>query len=159
MTSLFYRTLVLSKLEYACSVWSPSQAFLSLKIEGVQKRAVKWLSFKTRAPYKDVSYDVLCKRFNLTSLEVRRKQLDLRNMNKIMTGKINCPDLLAEVRWYTPVRRGRSTVTFHSPFRINVRGNTFFPRTHRLLNSLPTDIDPYESNVFTFKRVVSKLQF
>ena len=45
-----YRTLVLSKLEYACSVWSPSQAFLSLKIERVQKRAVKWLSFKTRAP-------------------------------------------------------------------------------------------------------------
>ena len=95
----------------------------------MQKRAVKWLSFKTRAPYKDVPYELLCHRFNLTSLEVRRKQMDLRNVNKIITGKINCSALLSEVHWYTPVRRSRSTVSFHSPFRINARGNTFFPRT------------------------------
>lgn len=154
-----YRTLVLSKLEYASSVWSPGQAFLSLKIERVQKRAVKWLSFKTRAPYKDVPYELLCHRFNLTSLEVRRKQMDLRNVNKIITGKINCSALLSEVHWYTPVRRGRSTVSFHSPFRINARGNTFFPRTHRLLNALPDEVNVYETNTYIFKRVVSKLSF
>ena len=94
LLSLF-RTLVLTRLEYASSVWSPAQEYLSLKIERVQKRAVKWLSFKTRTPYRDVPYETLCNRFNLTPLNVRRKQTDLRNMNKIIIGKINCPDLLA----------------------------------------------------------------
>ena len=88
--------------------------------------------------------------------------MDLRNMNKIMTGKINCPDLLREVRWYSPVRRPRRqslTVTFNSPHRINLRGDSFFPRTHRLLNTLPADFDIYESNTNTFKRAVKKLHF
>ena len=85
--------------------------------------------------------------------------MDLRNMNKVITGKINCPAMLSEVRWHTPVRRGRSTITFHSPYRINVRGNTFFPRTGRLLNTLPDHVNMYESNAYSFKSVVSKLSF
>ena len=158
LLSLF-RTLVLTRLEYASSVWSPAQEYLSLKIERVQKRAVKWLSFKTRTPYRDVPYETLCNRFNLTPLNVRRKQTDLRNMNKIIIGKINCPDLLGEVCWHTPIRRLRFTVTFNSPHRINLRGNSFFPRTHRLLNKLPDDFNIYESNVNTFKHTVKKLEF
>ena len=154
-----YRSLVLSKLEYCLSVWSPSQAYFIDKLERVQKRAVKWLAFKSRTPYRNVSYSSLCKQFNLTALSSRRNQFDLRNFNKLLNGHINCSNLLQEVSLYTPQRRTRRTAVFHSPARINLRKNTFLPRAHSLANSFINQIDIFENDVNAFKRSVSTLYF
>ena len=158
LKSLF-RSLVLSKLEYCSSIWSPSQLFLSLKIERVQKRAIKWLAFKSSTPYRDVSYIDLCERFQLSTLDVRRKQLDLRNFNKILCSHINCPYLLSKVNFYIPRRCVRSPFTFYSPARIKVRRDSFLPRTHALINSLPSNVDIYECNPVAFKHVVKEIEF
>ena len=66
-TTLF-RSLVLSKLEYCSSVWSPSQANLINKIERVQKRAVKYMAYKQRLSYCNVFYIDLCSKFQLQPL-------------------------------------------------------------------------------------------
>ena len=154
-----YRSLVLSKLEYCLSVWSPSQAYLIDKLERVQKRAVKWLAFKSRTPYRNVSYSTLCNQFNLTILSSRRNQLDLRNFNKLLNGRINCSYLLQEVSLYTPQRRTRRTPVFHSPARINLRKNTFLPRAHYMANLFTNQINIFETNVNSFKKSVSNLYF
>ena len=43
-----YLTLVRSQLTYGCEVWCPSSRQLSLKIEGVQRRATLWILMKNR---------------------------------------------------------------------------------------------------------------
>lgn len=152
-----YRSLVLSKLEYCLSIWSPSQAYLIDKLERVQKRAVKWLAFKSRVPYRNVSYSSLCNHFNLKELRSRRNQLDLRNFNKLLNGHINCSYLLQEVSLYTPQRHLRNNTVFYSRSRINLRKNTFLPRVHTLANSVNNRINIFENDITAFKPSVSTM--
>ena len=58
-------------------------------------------------PYKE-----LCKRFSVTPLEMRRKQLDHRNFNNLLNSHINCPDLLCKILFYAPCRRLRCTMIY-----------------------------------------------
>ena len=52
--AILYCSLVLSHLEYCSSIWSPSQTYLIENLERVQKRAVKWLAFKTLKNYQNI---------------------------------------------------------------------------------------------------------
>ena len=59
--SLFlYNSLVWSRLEYCSQVWSPSGKTFIDKIERVQKRFVKQLTYVNRTKYFETQYDTLC---------------------------------------------------------------------------------------------------
>ena len=89
-----YRTHVSSTLEYCTSIFSPHQDYLCNKIESIQKRAVKWICFKSRTPYSSSNYLSLCEKFGLPPLSARREVTDLRqlvssNLNPLQMVPIN----------------------------------------------------------------------
>lgn len=152
-----YRSLVLSKLEYCCSIWSPSQVYLIEKLERVQQRVVKWLAFKSRLRYSDTEYPVLCARFGLTPLRRRRLQLDLRNLNKTLNGRTNCPYLLSQVNLNVPTRTLRHNDLFSISSRLCLRRNSYLPRVQNVANSVKNQIDVFDQNIVSFKHAVNKL--
>ena len=69
-----YLTWVRSQLTYGCEVWCPSSRQLSLKIEGVQRRATLWILMENRG---ELSYVERLRKLNLTPLVYDREQKDL----------------------------------------------------------------------------------
>ena len=65
-------TYVRPIVEYALSLWNPTQVGLRREVEYVQRRFTK----KMRN-LQHFSYDERCKRFHLATLEHRRNQADL----------------------------------------------------------------------------------
>ena len=49
-----------------------------------------------------MSYTDLCIHFKFQTLKSRREMLDVRMLNKILTNRINCPDLLSHVSFRVP---------------------------------------------------------
>ena len=153
-----YKSLVRSGLEYCSSIWSPSQNYLILKIERVQKRVVKWLCYKKRTKYESSQYPALCRSFGMQPLESRRTVSDLRNLNKVLCNKINCSELVGCVTFNAPVRLMRNNPTFSHSFRINLRKNSFLPRAQALSDHY-TEVNIFENNAFHFKRHVENLLY
>ena len=151
-----YKSLVRSGLEYCSSIWSPSQNYLILKVERVQKRVVKWLCFKKKILYDSSQYPSLCREFGLQPLESRRKVSDLRNFNKILCNKINCIELVSNITFNVPSRQLRRNRLFSNSHRINVRKNSFIPRVQTLSDQYDF-IDVFENNAFYFKRNVEQI--
>ena len=69
-----YLTLVRSQLTYGCETWCPGSRQLSLKIEGVHRRATLWILMKNRG---DLSYVERLIRLNLIPLVYDREQKHL----------------------------------------------------------------------------------
>ena len=153
-----YKSLVRTKLEYCCSIWSPTQEYLIKKVERVQKRLVRWAAFKKGWDYETSGYLALCESFKLQTLESRRTRTDLVNLNKIITAKINCTYLLSQIVFYVPVPQSRRRPSrsrrrdrlFSDDGRINIRKRSYFPRVLSFANNL-NDIDFYEQNLLKFK--------
>ena len=152
-----YNSYIRSRLDYCSPVWSPSAQNLIDKIERVQKRFVKFVSFQSGVRYDNFSYMDLCNRFKLTSLEARRNVSDLTFFNKLLTNKVNCPFLLSNVYFSVPVCNTRNLSLFHTikKGRIKVRKTSYLPRTTILASSIPIDTDFFDANNVLFRKSVS----
>ena len=75
-----YQTLMRSRLEYCSFVWSPKGQTMKDKIERVQRKFLKFLSFNCKLS-SDLSYNDKLQHFNMKTLESRRDMLDLRMLN------------------------------------------------------------------------------
>ena len=137
-----YYTLVRSNLEYCNFIWSPSATYLVTKLERVQRKFTRFLCFKQKLNYKKISYENRCKLFNLQTLEERRKISDIIYINKIITGKVDCPPLLSLLDFNSPLHRTRVTVqnTFRCKSRINARKNSPIQRAMELVNRTGVDV-------------------
>lgn len=123
---LFF-SFVISKLEYASSVWSPHYIYLKLAVEKIQRRFLKFLSFKLDGTYpqRNIDYVSLLERHGLQPLDYRREVQGARFIWKLVHGRIDCPFLLSMISFLVPRSSSRSTNTFSLPF----------PRTNILLSS------------------------
>ena len=154
---ILYNSYVRSRLEFCSQVWNPSSATSITKLERVQKRFLKTMSYKGRVMYANFSYEELCVHFNLKTLQSRRNIADLVFLNKLLCNQINSPYLTSQVPLRVPRRILRDKPTFSTESRLLCRKDTFFPRALSLSNSL----DQYDSLVMNdpivFKRKVSQL--
>ena len=161
---MLYNSYIRSRLEYCSQIWNPSSRAKINKLERVQKKFLKHLSFKRRVMYNQLSYEELCCNFNIKTLQSRRSIADLSFLNKLVVNVINSPYLVSQVLLQVPnyyrtfIRTTRSLApTFHVSNRVNVRRDSFMPRVLNLANRLNLYDDIVMKTPMHFKRSIKRL--
>lgn len=133
---LIYNAFVRSKLEYAAIIWSPYCQIRISRIEKVQKVFIKFAlrSFDYVDP---LPYRSKCLFLGLQTLEYRREFQSALFIFDIISGTIDCPDLLALFPFYVPPRNLRYIDIFNiPPHRTNFALNSTLTRTFINLNTI-----------------------
>ena len=147
-------TQVRSIFEHCSIIWRPTNATLSNKVEGLQKRAVKWiLNEENRSYSNDKVYIQKCKDLNLLPMSYRFVLTDLVMLHKIINNLV--PIKLPS---YLNFFSGNSRLRFCHLDRLslvseilpntntcsnrtnNAFANSFFYRVHLLWNKLPFEL-------------------
>jgi hypothetical protein len=124
-----YNTYVRPQLEYCSSVWHPWQKTLTRKIEMINRLAARYVC--NNYDYTS-SVSHMIKTLNWQTLEQRRHQTSLIVFYKIKYNLVN-----VDHHHLTPTRN-LSYLIPHS--RTQYFSNSFFPRTIRLWNTLPSQV-------------------
>lgn len=135
-----YFAYVRSILEYASPIWSPCYMEYIKRIEGIQCKFVKHLSFKTNQKY--TTYLDSCRIHNLLTLEERRQMLDICLLYDILRNRLDSPELVQKINFNVPTYRTRHTSLFHIPHHSTNYGmNSVCTRLVKLCNKHFADID------------------
>lgn len=156
VVKILYCAFVRSHLEYASQVWNPQYEVYKSRIEGIQKKFLRYLDFKTRQ--RSIDYKHRCKKYHFLPLESRRNINDTTFLFNLANASIDCPELLSKVHLRTNQLGFRQRSLLHVPFsRTNFRKNSFLTRVSRTFNrlSIVNDFDLFCSSVSTVRRVLA----
>lgn len=153
---LMYKTLVRPIIDYGATVWSPHNQNNIIKLEAVQKKAVRFI-FRRYDRYFSPSSALPS--LNLTLLSVRRDVESLKFLHNIINMFYRTSNTVC-----LSFAKPSSTRNFHElnlfPFyaRTNTFKYSFFPRTIEVWNSLPgclrsLPISEFESALYEKQRV------
>ena len=159
LTCLF-NAFVRSRLEYASFIWSPFYITHSNRLEKVQKSftrfALRLLNFDQSLP----SYDSRLLLLGLKSLDSRRKIQSLLFIHDLVSGHIDCDQLLQLINFSFPARLLRHYNLFHLQIhRTLYSSNEPISRALSLYNELSScnnNLDIFSSK-FSFKNFLKSL--
>jgi len=117
------------------------------------------ISFKLGKPMKftDHNYDYLLADLNLMTLANRRILLGLTLLHKILSGTIDCPELLEGIRLHVPVRSLRSNTLFHvEQHRTSYDANKPLNRLCSLANDFSDRVDFFYTSSSSFRTIISR---
>lgn len=150
---LVYFAYVRSILEYASPIWSPFYAKHKTHLEGIQRKFIKHLNYKRNSNSESYADD--CRSHGLLTLEERRIILDMGLLHDILSGRLDCPEMVAHIAIKSPRRRTRHTSLFHVPFHsTNYGKNSVFSRIFDSYNKKFSHLDPFLHSKHTFKAKV-----
>ncbi|KAL1448394.1 hypothetical protein WDU94_005586, partial [Cyamophila willieti] len=109
---VLYFAYVRSVLEYASVVWSPNYNFQIKLLESVQHRFLKFLAFKTHYVIPNHDYKEIENLHQIANLEYRRQINNMMFFQKLITNRINGPDLIQDIQIKIPLRKTRNHTTF-----------------------------------------------
>ena len=146
-----YKSLVRTHLDYAASVWSPSQQHLIDELEQVQRRATKLLPGLNK-----LSYEQRLTKLNLPTLSYRRIRSDMIEIYKIITG-IYDESVSANIglKLRKDNLRGHQYKLKKIRAKKSIRLNSFSHRVINLWNGLPGEVVS-ACNINTFKSRLDK---
>lgn len=148
-----YCSLVRTVLEYGVQIWAPYHAVHVSRIEGVQKRFVRFALRRlpwTR-PDNLPPYEHRCALIGLQTLSSRRGFLQRLFVFDIIRNCIDCSSLLQDINFHAPPRQLRNTSLLWIPRHRTAYGfNCPLDRCCRLFNDV---CDVFDFNV---SRVVFK---
>ena len=112
-----YCAFVRSRLEYASVVWHPHYVFQQLALERVQRRFLRYISFKSTGVYpgRGADYDQLLHAFGFSALSTRRDFMSSRFLLKIVNGEVDAPALLSRIGFVVPRLNARHSNLFFVP--------------------------------------------
>lgn len=155
-----YSTLIRSILEYGCQVWSPFYQVHIKNIDNIQNKMLKVLSYRCNLGRSLTNYTQRLEKFNMISLESRRKILDLKLLHKILHYAIKSPALLQQlnINCFTRTR-------LYKTFSLKVyKNNTSFynpiSRMCRLYNDLSLkhqELDIFERRPSAFIKIIREI--
>lgn len=122
-----YFSLVRSRLEYASIIWYPYYQINITVIERVQRRFLKFLSYKIDNFYPDRGYNhnLLLERFNCNSLYTRRILSSLAFLFKIFHNLIDSSSILSKFNIRVPRPESRMECMFYNRnARTNIQANS-----------------------------------
>jgi hypothetical protein len=147
---------VRSKLEYASIVWSPFYSVRINLIESVQRRFLKYISFRADGIYPAIGTpnDLLLSRHDMKSLNNRRDCFAIIFIYKLLNGIINDPVLLGKLNFLIPRMASRETNLFYLPVpRINIMVNSPIHKLCTLCNDYSDRLDLFNTSVNIIKNV------
>ena len=149
---VLYLTLVRSQFEHCSVLWRPVTKTQISKLEGLQKRAIKWIPHEEFLSYSPSTYIQKCRQLKIMPIEDRFDFLDLIFFFKIVKQLIpvNLPSYLQQFQGQSRLRNSHldhlcyvSSITPQKSS--NAFARNFFFRTHTKWNHLPLDIRTVES--------------
>ncbi|XP_054285392.1 uncharacterized protein LOC129001964 [Macrosteles quadrilineatus] len=154
---LLFRALVRPTLEYNSPVWAPYQTGLISSLERVQVRFIRVLGCRMGYRYLDAPMNLIRSQFNLCCLEDRRKISDALFLMKIVSGNIDCPELLGGIPFHVPVRtRSKDTFERRHYNTVYLQRSTI-PRLLRVGNEVGAVLDFHRSSVAAFRSNLCRL--
>lgn len=144
---ILYTSFVRSVLEYCCTIWSPCYDNHINRIESVQKRFVRGLSYKLGLGKLLTTYDDRLKKFKQDSLLMRRQLSDLSALHKLVNSTLDS-DVLCHVSLGLSPKSNRRQLLFHVPLaRNNVSHHSPLIRMSRKFNVLCKDLDIFHQKM------------
>lgn len=124
---ILYFSYIRSKLEYGSLIWYPFYLYQKSALENIQRKFLKLLVFIEDGFYPERGYDhtLLLSRYDVQSLESRRKCSSIAFLYKLLHNSIDCTTLLSQLYFLVPRPNSRHSLTFYYPYT----------RTNVLLNS------------------------
>lgn len=116
LIKLFF-TYVRSKLEYCSLTWNPIYDCHIQSIESVQRKFLKYLTFRIdgRYPHRGIDNSYLLKSFNFNSLKFRRHFYSLKFLYLLLHNNVDCSDILSQLNFLIPRVSNRNSLTFYNP--------------------------------------------
>ena len=158
--SVLYCSLVRSPLFYASQVWSPYYANISSRIESVQHRFFRLLSFKIckGMGFSDHDYSDISLSTGVCSLRSFRDSLDVLFLYKLLHDFVDIEYLFSSVRYNEHLRVLRQ----FRPFLLENRGGNFLNksfifRATSLVNASPLVISIFDEKIGKFKCELRKV--
>lgn len=113
---ILYFCFVRSKLEYGSIIWFPIYQCHIDNIESVQRRFLKYLSFKEDGiyPIRGINNQILLDRFNIASLNLRRTWSIVSFLYNLIHNNVDCDDLFCKINFLVPRAGSRYNQTFYS---------------------------------------------
>ena len=155
---VLYFAFVRSRLEYASIVWSPLYKKYDKAIESVQRKFLKFLSYKEDKTYpaQGFSNHLLCNRHLVLPLKIRRCVSFVKFLHKILHNNINCSNLLCIIKFNVPQYWNRKFRCFYIP-KANTNILMRSPIYHMcsIINSLDCQVD---INIISINDLVKLIQ-
>lgn len=151
-----YCSLVRTTLEYASPVWNPHFQNGVERIESVQRRFIRYALRKLpwRDPFNLPSYESRCLMINLDTLQHRRDAAKALIVADLLSDRIDCPSLLADIQLQARIRSLRNTPLLRVPRRRTVYGaNSGMVAIQRAFNTVSSVFD------FNWSRDYTRRQF
>ena len=137
-----YKAHVRSVMEYGSVIWSGAAVTHLRRFERLQHRFLMWLGSRTQASCPSLDYVSLLELFNCASVRSRLTQSDLTFARSVLSGRLDCADIVGMFPLSVPGRRTRRPELFHVPRgsgRVDSVRRGFLVRIPQLLNSLMWD--------------------
>ena len=151
-----YNSLIKSRLQYAALIWFPNYDIHIDRLEYVQRRFLKYLSFKLDGVYPPRGFDhsLLLQRFNFLSLKQSTILASQLFLFKICNNMVDCGDLLNNLNFFVPPVNTRTHYRFYlENSRTNLVRNAPIYKACSWFNQLSnnSDLDLFHGSVNSFK--------
>ena len=158
-----YNSLIKSKLQYAALIWFPNYDIHVDRLEYVQRRFLKYLSFKLDGVYPPRGFDHnSLQRFNFLSLKQNTILASQLFLFKICNNLVDSSELLENLNFFVPPVNTRTHHRFYlENYRTNLARNAPIYRACSWFNQLTnnSDINLFHGTVNSFKaKMILKLK-
>jgi hypothetical protein len=130
----FYLSLVRSLFEHCSVVWRPTTSQMMQRVDGIQRRAVKWILGEQDHHYSDVEYLSRLRDLDLMPMEAKFSYTDLVMFHNIYYDRsvVKLPPYIVPM---TGADRGRFRSNTRPPERYNQGESSGLPNIHARRNN------------------------